>query len=66
VLDDQSSARRSTSLERLRQAPGLSAILVPVGGGGLAAGTAVAAKAINRGTTVIGVEPGTGADTAAY
>ena len=40
-------------------------ILVPVGGGGLAAGTAVAAKEINRHITVIGVEPRTGADTAA-
>jgi threonine dehydratase len=39
--------------------------IVPVGGGGLAAGTAVAAKEINRRITVIGVEPRTGADTAA-
>ena len=40
-------------------------ILVPVGGGGLAAGTAVAAKAVNPKIRVIGVEPSTGADTAA-
>ena len=40
-------------------------ILVPVGGGGLAAGTAVAAKDINRHITVIGVEPRAGADMAA-
>jgi threonine dehydratase len=31
----------TATLELLRQAPGLSVILVPVGGGGLAAGTAV-------------------------
>ena len=55
----------TATLELLRQAPGLSVILVPVGGGGLAAGTAVAAKEINRHITVIGVEPRTGADTAA-
>lgn len=55
----------TATLELLRQAPGLSVILVPVGGGGLAAGTAVAAKEINRHITVIGVEPRTGADMAA-
>jgi len=55
----------TVALELLRQAPGLTTILVPVGGGGLAAGTAVAAKDINRDITVIGVEPESGADTAA-
>jgi threo-3-hydroxy-L-aspartate ammonia-lyase len=65
--DDRSvmAGAGTAALELLRQAPGLSVILVPVGGGGLAAGTAVAAKAISRGIAVIGVEPGTGADTAA-
>ena len=55
----------TATLELLLQTPALSVILVPVGGGGLAAGTAVAAKHINRHITVIGVEPRTGADTAA-
>lgn len=55
----------TVALELLQQAPGLTTILVPVGGGGLAAGTAVAAKHMNRDITVIGVEPGSGADTAA-
>jgi threo-3-hydroxy-L-aspartate ammonia-lyase len=55
----------TVALELLRQAPGLTTILVPVGGGGLAAGTAVAAKDINRDITVIGVEPESGADMAA-
>jgi threonine dehydratase len=54
----------TAALELLRQAPGLALILVPVGGGGLAAGTVVAAKSINRAITVIGVEPRTGGDTA--
>lgn len=55
----------TVALELLRQAPGLTTILVPVGGGGLAAGTAVAAKHMNRDISVIGVEPCDGADTAA-
>jgi threonine dehydratase len=55
----------TVALELLEQAPGLAVILVPVGGGGLAAGTAVAAKAVNPAIRVIGVEPSTGADTAA-
>lgn len=55
----------TVALELLRQAPALTTILVPVGGGGLAAGTVVAAKHINRDITVIGVEPETGGDTAA-
>jgi threonine dehydratase len=55
----------TVALELLRQAPSLALILVPVGGGGLAAGTVVAAKSINRAITVIGVEPRTCGDTAA-
>ena len=55
----------TVALELLQQAPGLTTILVPVGRGGLAAGTAVAAQHINRDITVIGVEPVSGADTAA-
>ena len=55
----------TVAVELLRQAPDLKVILVPVGGGGLAAGTAMAAKAVNPDITVIGVEPRAGADTAA-
>lgn len=55
----------TVGLELLRQAPETTAILVPVGGGGLAAGTAVAAKHLNPKIRVIGVEPETAADTAA-
>ncbi|HJP73689.1 MAG TPA: threonine/serine dehydratase [Pseudonocardiaceae bacterium] len=55
----------TVALELLRQAPATTAILVPVGGGGLAAGTAVAAKHVNPHIRVIGVEPETAADTAA-
>ncbi len=42
-------------LEMLEQRPDLRAILVPLSGGGLAAGIAVAAKAINPALRVIGV-----------
>lgn len=55
----------TAALELLEQAPDLEVILVPVGGGGLAAGTAVAAKHVNPGIKVVGVEPEAGADTAA-
>ncbi|MEU0478696.1 threonine/serine dehydratase [Streptosporangium sp. NPDC006013] len=43
----------------------IDTLVVPVGGGGLAAGCAVAAKAINPAIQVIGVEPSSGDDTAA-
>lgn len=55
----------TVALELMQQAPGLTTILVPVGGGGLAAGTAMAAKHLNPDIRVIGVEPSDGADTAA-
>jgi threonine dehydratase len=41
-----------------------AAVLVPVGGGGLAAGVATAVKALSPATRVIGVEPGLAADAA--
>ncbi|MFF3257800.1 threonine/serine dehydratase [Streptomyces sp. NPDC002932] len=50
----------TVAVEMLRQAPDLRAILVPVGGGGLAAGTAMVATGID----VIGVEPAAADDTA--
>lgn len=44
-------------LEMVRQIPELDAVIVPVGGGGLAAGVAAAVKLFKPGTQVIGVEP---------
>lgn len=44
-------------LEVLDQVADLDAIVVPVGGGGLIAGIALAAKAINPSIDIIGVEP---------
>lgn len=49
-------------LEFLEQDPDLEAIIVPVGGGGLAAGVAAAVKHARPDCQVFGVEP-TGADT---
>ncbi len=43
-------------LEMLEQAPDLDTLVVPVGGGGLIAGIAVAAKALRPGIAVVGVQ----------
>lgn len=45
------------ALEALKELPDADEILVPIGGGGLAAGIAMAAKATNPQIKVIGVEP---------
>ncbi len=47
----------SLGLEVLEQSPGMEALLVPVGGGGLIAGVAAAVKAKAPQVQVIGVEP---------
>ncbi len=46
----------TVALEMLEQAPGLDVLVVPVGGGGLIAGMAVAAKTLKPDIEVIGVE----------
>ena len=62
-FDDPSviAGQGSIGLEMLEQRPDLRAILVPLSGGGLAAGIAVAAKAINPALSVIGVTMESGA-----
>jgi threonine dehydratase len=45
------------ALEFLEECPDLDFLLAPVGGGGLLAGTAVAAKGLNAAVRVIGCEP---------
>lgn len=47
----------TATLELLEDHPDLDLILCPVGGGGLLSGTALAAKGLRPGITVIGVEP---------
>jgi threonine dehydratase len=49
--------------ELIEEIPDLDMIITPVGGGGLVAGTALAASHFSPGTSVIGAEP-TGADDA--
>ena len=46
----------SVGLEMLAAAPDLEIIVVPIGGGGLMAGIAIAAKAINPSITLVGVQ----------
>jgi threonine dehydratase len=50
------SGQGTVALEMLAREPHLEMLLVPVGGGGLIAGMAVAAKAINPGIELHGVE----------
>jgi threonine dehydratase len=52
----------TVGLELMEQAPGLDAVVVPIGGGGLCAGLAAAVKLIRPETLVFGVEPA-GADS---
>jgi threonine dehydratase len=49
-------------LELRREAGSLDAVLVPVGGGGLVAGTAIAAASVSPGTRIFAAEPESGAD----
>lgn len=53
----------TAALELLEDAPGLDAVIAPVGGGGLLSGTAIAAKGLERSIKVYGAEPA-GADDA--
>jgi threonine dehydratase len=54
----------TVALELLEDVPDLDVLVAPVGGGGLIAGGATAAKAIRPSIRVIGVEPEAGNDTA--
>jgi threonine dehydratase len=49
----------TVALEMLEQAPTLDTLLVPIGGGGLIAGMATAARALQPGIEVLGVESNT-------
>jgi threonine dehydratase len=61
--DDRIIAGQGTcGLEIAEDLPDLAAVLVPVGGGGLASGVAAAVKAVRPRARVIGVEPALAAD----
>ncbi|MFF6803367.1 pyridoxal-phosphate dependent enzyme [Streptomyces sp. NPDC012616] len=53
----------TAALELLEEAGELDALLAPVGGGGLIAGSATAVKGLRPGIRVVGVEPEAGDDT---
>ncbi|HYH93292.1 MAG TPA: threonine/serine dehydratase [Candidatus Saccharimonadales bacterium] len=61
--DDRIIAGQGTvGLEIVEDLPEVAAILVPIGGGGLASGVAAAVKALRPRTRVVGVEPELAAD----
>jgi threonine dehydratase len=61
--DDRIIAGQGTiGLELIEDLPDLAVVLVPVGGGGLASGIAVAVRALRPDARVIGVEPELAAD----
>jgi len=64
--DDRIIAGQGTvGLEIVEDVPNLAAVLVPIGGGGLSSGVAVAIRALRPGVRVIGVEPELAADAQA-
>jgi threonine dehydratase len=61
--DDRIIAGQGTvGLELIEDLPDLAVVLVPIGGGGLASGVAVAVRALRPDARVIGVEPELAAD----
>jgi threonine dehydratase len=61
--DDRIIAGQGTvGLEIVEEVPDVAAVLVPIGGGGLASGVAAAVKALAPGARLIGVEPELAAD----
>ena len=60
---DVIAGQGTAALELFEQVPGLDVLVVPVGGGGLMAGSATVAKGLSPGTRVVGVEPEAGDDT---
>jgi threonine dehydratase len=63
--DDRIIAGQGTvGLEIAEDVPDLAAVLVPIGGGGLASGVAVAVRALHPHARIVGVEPELAADAA--
>lgn len=60
---DVIAGQGTAALELLEETGELDAIVTPIGGGGLIAGSATVAKALHPGIRVIGVEPQAGDDT---
>ena len=62
--DDQMvmAGQGTAALELFEQVPNVEVLVVPVGGGGLIAGSATVARATRAGIRITGVEPATGDD----
>ena len=61
--DDRVIAGQGTlGLEIAEDVPDLAAVLIPIGGGGLSSGVAVAIRALHPGARILGVEPEVAAD----
>ena len=61
--DDRIIAGQGTvGLEIAEDVPDLAAVLVPIGGGGLSSGVAVAVRALHPSARIVGVEPEVAAD----
>jgi threonine dehydratase len=61
--DDRIIAGQGTcGLEIAEDVPDLAAVLVPIGGGGLASGVSAAVRALHPGARIVGVEPELAAD----
>lgn len=60
---DIMAGQGTAGLELVKQVPDLKRVLIPIGGGGLAAGVATAVKGLIPGASVIGVEPVRADDT---
>ena len=64
--DDRIIAGQGTvGLEIAEDVPDLAAVLVPIGGGGLSSGVAVAIRALHPDARIVGVEPELAADARA-
>jgi threonine dehydratase len=61
---DVIAGQGTIGLEIVADLPEVACVLVPIGGGGLASGIAVAVKALRPGAAVIGVEPELAGDAA--
>jgi threo-3-hydroxy-L-aspartate ammonia-lyase len=61
---DVIAGQGTVGLEIVEDLPNVDTVLVPVGGGGLISGVAVAVKALSPGTRVVGVEPELAGDLA--
>jgi threonine dehydratase len=60
---DIMAGQGTAGLELAEDLPDLKRVLVPIGGGGLAAGVATAVKGLIPGVSVVGVEPARASDT---